>query len=249
MADAGAEAPRRVISLNGSWQIAAGLPDQQPAQFDRSIPVPGVVDMATPPFENVGRNTKFADDGGHKFLMIPDPHYRAFWYRRTFSVDGEVPPVAALKLAKAKFGTRVWLNGQHFGEHWPCYTPGYFDVREHLKGNGQSNELIVCVHADPLAVGDRVANGFDFEKHSYLAGIYDDVTLTLTGSPSIVNVQVVPEIDESTVRVVAEVLNAGDQAVVTDVAFGVRPYKQSQVMGQAKLTGVRLRHQRQFRRP
>ncbi len=210
-------------------------PDQQPAQFDRTIPVPGVVDMATPPFENVGRNTKFADDGGHKFIMIPDPHYRVFWYRRTFSVDGEVPPVAVLKLAKAKFGTRVWLNGHDLGKHWPCFTPGYFDVRKHLKGDGQSNELIVCVNADPLAVGDRVANGFDFEKRSYLAGIYDDVTLTLTGSPFVVNVQVVPEIDQSTVRVVAELRNTSDRGGGDRRRVRSPAVQQSQVVGQVKL--------------
>ncbi|PLC13874.1 hypothetical protein BV582_22770 [Bacillus paralicheniformis] len=196
--------------------------------------------MANPPFENVGQNTKFADDGGHKFLMVPDPHYRAFWYRRTFTVDGEVPPVAVLKIAKAKFGTRVWLNGEDVGEHWPCYTPGYFDVRQQLKGNGQSNELIVRVHADPLAVGDRVANGFDFEKHSYLAGIYDDVTLTLTGSPRVVNVQVVPEVDRGAARVVAELRNDGKQPVATGVAFEVRPYERSQVVGRVTLPDVRL---------
>jgi hypothetical protein len=239
-ADTAGEPPRRVISLNGPWQIAAGSPDQQPDQFDRTIPVPGVVDMATPPFENVGLNTQFADDGGHKFNMIPDPNYRAFWYRRTFSFDGDVPPVAVLKLAKAKFGSRVRLNGQKLGEHWPCYTPGYFDVREHLLGNGQSNELVVCVGADPLAVGDRAANGFDFEKHSYLAGIYDDVTLALTGSPYVVNVQVVPETGQSTARVVAELRNAGGQPVTTDVRFEVRPYRTTQVAGQAKLPDVQL---------
>ena len=240
LADHGAEAPRRVISLNGTWQIAAGSPDSRPVAFDRTIPVPGVVDMAIRPFENVGRNTKFADDGGHKFVMIPDANYRAFWYRRSFKLDGEVPSVAVLKLAKAKFGTRVWLNGQDVGEHCPCYTPGYFDVRGHLKGNGQDNELIVRIHADPLAVGDRAANGFDFEKQSYLAGIYDDVTLTLTGSPSIVNVQIVPELDTSTLRVVAELRNAGDRAAVSNVAFEVRPYRQSQIVGQVELSNVRL---------
>jgi beta-galactosidase/beta-glucuronidase len=239
-ADTDAEAPRRVVSLNGSWQIAAGGPDQQPAQFDRTIPVPGVVDMADPPFEKVGRNTQFADDGGHKFNMIRDPHYRGFWYRRTFTVDGDPPPVAVLKLAKAKFGAQVWLNGHDLGRHWPCYTPGYFDVRQYLNGDGQSNELIVFVGADPLAVGDRVANGFDFEKHSYLAGIYDDVTLTLTGSPCVVNVQVVPEIGESTARVVAELRNTGDRAAVTDVECEVRPYRGTAIAGQAKLAGVRI---------
>jgi len=240
MGGAGAEAPRRVVSLNGSWQIAAGSPDRQPARFTRTIPVPGVVDMATEPLENVGRNTVFADKGGHKFSMIPDPHYKAFWYRRTFSVDGAVPPVAVLKLAKAKFGTRVWINGHDLGAHWPCYTPGYFDVRKHLKGNGQSNELVVCVGAGPLSVGDRAANGYDFEKRSYLAGLYDDVTLILTGSPYVVNVQVVPEIQQMNARVVAELCNVNDQTVLTDVSFEVRPYGGSQIVGRTKIQAARL---------
>jgi len=215
MGDAAAEAPRRVVSLGGAWQIAAGSPEGQPAEFARTIPVPGVVDMAAPPFENVGRKTKFADEGGHKFTMVPDLHYRAFWYRRTFTVEGDVPAVAVLKLAKTKFGTRVWLNGHELGRHRPCFTPGYFDVRRRLKGGGQDNELIVCVGADPLSVGDHAANGYDFEKRSYLAGIYDDVTLTLTGSPYVVNVQVVPEIEESTARVVAEIGKRSDRPVAT----------------------------------
>jgi len=240
MAGAAAEAPRRVVSLGGTWQIAAGSPEAQPAEFARTIPVPGVVDMATPPFENVGRNTKFADEGGHKFTMVRDPHYQAFWYRRSFTVEGEVPAVATLKLAKAKFGTRVWLNGHELGRHWPCFTPGYFDVREHLKGNGRSNELVVCVGADPLSVGDHAANGYDFEKRTYLAGIYDDVTLTLTGSPYVAGVQAVPEIEQRSARVVAELRNGSDRPVKTDVRFEVRQYGNSQVVGEAKLQGVRL---------
>ncbi|MHC4404356.1 MAG: glycoside hydrolase family 2 TIM barrel-domain containing protein, partial [Planctomycetota bacterium] len=235
-----AEPPRKAISLNGTWQIASGSPDRRPEQFDRTIPVPGVVDMATPPFDNVGRNTRFADEGGHKFVMIDDPHYRAFWYRRTFTIQRDAPPVAVLKLAKAKFGTRVWLNGHDLGEHWPSFTPGYFDASEHLKGNGQTNELIVRVGADPLVIGDRAANGYDFEKASYLAGIYDDVELVLTGSPHVVNVQVVPEVEDATVRVVAELRNQSDRFVDTDVTLEVRPYRQAQTVGRVKLENVRI---------
>ncbi len=240
VADEAPTVPRRVISLNGTWQIAAGEPGQQPTRFDREIPVPGVVDMATPPFENIGRNTEFKDEGGHKFAMIPDPHYRAFWYRRVFSVEGPIPPMAVLKLAKSKFGTQIWLNGQNVGTHWPCFTPGYFNVGDSLRGDGHDNELLVCVRADPLSVGDRAANGFDFEKRSYLSGIYDDVTLTLSGSPYVVSVQVVPEIDRSTAHVVAELRNVGAEAVLTDVDFEVRPYQQDEVVGQATLSGVRI---------
>lgn len=239
-ADTGTMTERRVVSLNGIWEIAAGSPEQRPATFDHTIPVPGVVDMATPAFADVGRNTRFADDGGHKFELIPDPNYQAFWYRRGFSLDGAVPAVAVLKMAKAKFGARIWLNGREVGAHDPCFTPGYFDVAGHLKGNGETNELIVCVGADPLAVSDRAANGFDFEKHSYLAGIYDDVTLSLSGSPYVVGVQVVPEIGQQTARVVAELRNSTDKAVVSDVVFEVRPYRQTQVVGQIEVAGVRF---------
>ena len=239
-ADGGGRSSRQVISLDGTWQIAAGSPDERPATFDREIPVPGVVDMAQPPFPNLGLNTVFRDEGGHKFALIPDPHYKAFWYRRTFVVDGKIPSTAVLKLAKAKFGSRVWLNGHEVGEHWPSFTPGYFDVAKHLKGSGEENELVVRVGVDPLFVGDRAANGYDFEKRSYLAGIYDSVSLILCGAPHVVNVQVVPEIEASTARVLAEVCNTGESAVVTDVVFDVQPYDGRNGLWQAKVPAVKL---------
>jgi hypothetical protein len=45
---------RQVISLDGTWQIAEGMRDRMPSRFDHQIPVPGLADMARPPFENVG---------------------------------------------------------------------------------------------------------------------------------------------------------------------------------------------------
>jgi hypothetical protein len=35
---------------------------------------------------------------------------QAFWYHRMFSVDGPVPVVAILKIHKARYGTKVYLN-------------------------------------------------------------------------------------------------------------------------------------------
>src|ERR1035438_10808804 len=37
---------RSMISLDGTWQIAEGGFDTIPAQFDRHLPVPGLVDLA-----------------------------------------------------------------------------------------------------------------------------------------------------------------------------------------------------------
>ena len=46
-----AESLRTTVSLNGSWQIAEGTMATPPSTFSRTVPVPGLVDMATPAFE------------------------------------------------------------------------------------------------------------------------------------------------------------------------------------------------------
>ena len=44
-----APSPRRTLSLDGVWQIAEGKMDQPPAQFERTVPVPGLASLASPP--------------------------------------------------------------------------------------------------------------------------------------------------------------------------------------------------------
>ncbi|MHC4508647.1 MAG: glycoside hydrolase family 2 protein [Planctomycetota bacterium] len=178
--------PRRVISLDGTWDIAQGSMDSIPARFEHQVPVPGLVDMARPSFGEVGRKSE---------------KRQAFWYRRTFAVDTRIPAVAILKIHKAKYGTKVWLNGQVVGEHLPCFTPALLDVKKFLKGAGEQNELIVRVGADRESRPTDVPSGWDFEKYLYIPGIYDSVELILTGWPYIVNVQTVPDVPNGKVRV------------------------------------------------
>ena len=104
---------RRVISLDGAWDIAEGKMEQAPTEFAHRVPVPGLVDMAEPAFAEVGQKSALR---------------QAFWYRRSFRIDGPVPAVALLKIAKAAYGTRVVLNGKPLGDHLPSFTPGYFDL-------------------------------------------------------------------------------------------------------------------------
>jgi beta-galactosidase/beta-glucuronidase len=178
--------PRRVISLDGAWDIAEGSMDSVPARFTHKVPVPGLVDMAKPSFEEVGKKSEKRE---------------AFWYRRTFTLDGAVPPAAILKIHKARYGTKVWLNGQVAGEHLPCFTPAHLDVRQFLKGEGQENELIIRVGADRESRPTDVPSGWDFEKYLYIPGIYDSVELILTRTPHVVNVQTVPDPAIGSVRV------------------------------------------------
>ena len=163
-----AAGPRRVVSLDGQWQIAKGASAQIPEAFDRVVPVPGLADMAEPPFERVG----FASDMG-----------KDFWYRRTFSIDGPVPAVALLKLNKAKYGTHVYLNGEHIGDHLPSYTPSYFDVQPYLRGEGRANELVIRIGAFITSLPRTMVEGGDGEKYRYIPGIYDSVQLILTQPP------------------------------------------------------------------
>jgi len=183
---------RVVVDLDGTWQIAQGSMDTARDSFEGEVPVPGLVDMAEPAFEEVGTKSE---------------KRQAFWYRRTFTVDVPIPDVAILKIHKAKYGTKVFLNGSLVGEHLPCFTPALLDVKSFLKGSGEQNELVVRVGADRESLPEGMPTGWDFEKYLYIPGIYDSVQLILTGSPHIANVQTVPDIASGRVKVVAEIEN------------------------------------------
>jgi len=185
-------APRRVIRLDGDWQIVQGSMEQIPKHFDRKVPVPGLADMAQPAFEKVG----FKND-----------KREAFWYRRTFTVEGEIPAIALLKVNKAKYGTRVYLNGKLVGDHLPCYTPSYFDVTKFLLASGARNEIIIRVGAYIESIRRTMIGGGDVEKYRYIPGIYDSVELILTNPPYFQWVQTAPNPADHTVQVVAKLLN------------------------------------------
>ncbi len=186
------------MALDGTWQVAEGGMDGIPTVFDRDVPVPGLVDLAKPAFVEPGPRVA---DGSLKARAqnLKDPRRDAFWYRRTFQYDGPVPAVARLKVGKAMFGTRVFLNGKLLGDHAPCFTPGWFDAREALKVG--ANELIIRVGADRAAIEGRAQSAHDGEKIRYIPGIFDSVELVLSGSPHIVNVQAVPDIERQSVTV------------------------------------------------
>ena len=195
---ADAPAPRRVISLDGTWQVEQGGMESPPEVFSHTVAVPGLLDMAQPAFAEVGVKSSLR---------------QAFWYRRDFTLDGPVSRVATLKVHKACYGTRVYLNGAFVGEHLPCFTPGVFNVRDHLRGNGKKNRLMICVGTRE-SLPKNIYPGIDGERTKYIPGIYDSVELILSGTPHIESVQAVPELDAKSVRVVATLSTAGEPGAV-----------------------------------
>ena len=166
-----------------------------PTSFGHTAPVPGLVDMSEPPFADVG---------------VDSSHREAFWYRRHFVIDGAVPAVALLKIHKAKYGMRVFLNGAFVADHLPCFTPAILDVRDKLKGGSGQNELVIRVGATRSSLPKTIVNGFDSEKQRYIPGLYDSVELMLGGEPFIQEVQAVPDIDKRQVRMVVTINNSSN---------------------------------------
>jgi hypothetical protein len=198
---------RERLLLDGRWQIAEGSMETMPSEFPSMVPVPGLVDLAVPAFEEVG---------------IESERREAFWYRKTFTLDGPLPETARLKIHKAKFGAVVFVNGTKVGEHLPCFTPGYFEVSDLLYGNGAENEIVVRVGATEKQLPDHVPYGFDFEKEKYIPGIFDSVELVLTSNPRVGNIQVVPNPGKNKVAVQVEIVNDASVKKVFDVSYTVR---------------------------
>jgi beta-galactosidase/beta-glucuronidase len=219
---AGNSSSRRIISLDGRWEIAEGGMDSAPRSFEHKVPVPGLVDMAKPSFDEVGKKSD---------------KRQAFWYRRTFTVEGQIPDVAILKIHKAKYGTKVFLNGNFVGEHLPCFTGALLDVKKFLKGSGEQNELIIRVGANRECLPEGMPTGWDFEKYLYIPGIYDSVELILTGKPYIVNVQTVPDISADKVRVVTEVQWPAGSGHAS-MAYEVTEVSTGKLVGAVKSDGI-----------
>lgn len=229
----GKSGQRETISLNGTWQIAEGKKDIMPPVYNHTITVPGLVTLAEPEFENAAPPVpdRYSDRNPNKYYPQQDSIRDAYWYRKMVTISKNIPEVALLKVGKAMFGTKVFVNGTFVGEHLPSFTPGYFDLKKFLvKGE---NELLIAVGSCRNSLPSDVPDGFDYEKVRYISGIYDNVELILSGTPYIKNVQVAPDVKNMQARVQALLINPGE-ANNSEVTFIVKESKSGLVAGEYK---------------
>lgn len=195
---------RKEISLNGSWEIA--LSDTgalMPSVFPARIPVPGLVDMASPGIDS--QDTVYQNS--------------VYWYRRTFALHDLKSQIIQLKINKSCYHTHVYINGKLVGENVYSFTPSLFDIKPSLNEDGLDNEIVIAVGCRNN-LPDTVTNGWDFEKIKYTPGIYDDVKIIQSGFPHINNIQVVPDIEKKQVRVLAEIHS--DKRLRASIRYTVR---------------------------
>lgn len=213
---------RNIISLNGVWQITDGGKDIVPALFDHTITVPGLITLAKPAFKNPAPpvpDRLTIDKKLELFYHQKDSLRETYWYHRKFNIEKDIPGVVLLKVGKAMFGTRVYLNGTFAGEHLPCFTPGYFDLGKSIRKG--ENDLVIAVGASRSSLPSDMPDGFDYEKERYISGIFDNVELILSNTPYIQSVQVAPDIEKKAARIQTKILSH-DKSPSSRVAFLIR---------------------------
>ncbi len=235
-------AQRTTIPLDGPWQIADSVTSTQPKVFDHVVPVPGLAHSAKPAFQDIdlfdsrehivnlvraGTLPKSAlvDNAG-----VPHQKRNYFWYRRTFTIKAP-EAVAILRINKAQFGAAAWVNGMAVGEHLPCFTAAYMDI-SHAIRTGE-NEVVIRIGAHPGVLPPDVSAGSDFEKVRWTPGVYDDVSVLLSGNPVIETIQVAPHILPKSITVETRIRNYGTQPVRFPVRFSVHSWKQARAIGRA----------------
>ena len=243
-------AQRTTLSLDGQWEIAdsveAGTP---PATYSHKAPVPGLAHSAAPGFQDVDEfeSRQLIQNRVSRGLApasalvsnagISRQERNWFWYRRRFDVPA-VRSVATLRINKAQFGAAVWLNGEKVGEHLPCFTAAVFDVSGKLRQG--SNEIVVRVGAHPGVLPSTVSAGTDFEKNRWTPGIYDSVSLALSGNPAIETMQVAPSRDLRSITVQTKLRNHTAQPVAVALTQAVHGWKSDAVVAAAPVMHFQL---------
>ncbi len=217
-------AAQQHISLNGTWQIAQGSALTAPDNFGATIPVPGLVDLATPAFTEVGIRSKQRE---------------AFWYKRTFKMlAGKLPQIVRLKINKAMYGARVLINGMVVADRMENFVPLEVNIREALKTDGSDNEIMIRVLANRSDVPLQVISGRDLERVKYQPGIFDDVSLLCSGTPVIQRVQVVPNINDGSAGFQVLLVNDNGKQTSSPVKFIIKEKASGKIVTEQTIAPV-----------
>jgi hypothetical protein len=173
---------RDTLSLNGNWQFDQTENAFPPAQFTRTIPVPGLIHLAVPAiadYEAFFRKPEGVTFSQHHSVESRNYTPKYSWYRRTFTVPaGRQGSEAVITLRKSQYVTRVFINGMEVGSSMECYTPIEFPITKYLKASAENEVLIVV--GDRAWLPSQAAGSIDKEKVNYLPGLWDDVFVTFT---------------------------------------------------------------------
>jgi len=201
------------IDLNGTWKLHPGK--RYPSGWNHQIEVPSLVDTAAP-------QLRWKD-------------YDYFWYRTDFilpEIDEQNHLI--LQLEQVKYGTEVYVNGQFCGEDIPCYTSQEFDITGYVDTNTRNTIDIRVGQKQTLPWYSAVGN--DYEKASFIPGIWGDVSLHIHRSGRLRWVQTLPDLDGSQVRLNIEMENFTSQQQDYRIEYRIREKSSGELVGADKIS-------------
>ncbi len=176
------------MALNGTADFEQTTDAYPPKSFTRKIPVPGLIDLATPK----------TDEYDKYFDGTYTPKYN--WYRFNFKLQpNQTRRYAILKMLKSRFSTVVYLNGYECGSYKQNNTPIDCNLTPYINKTG-NNELLIRVADRPLSPTDA-ATGYDREKYTNIAGIWDDIKIDFMGPVVVHRALVLPNLEDEKVQV------------------------------------------------
>ncbi len=181
------------INLNGLWDYVICPKGQLVDKYDGKILVPFCVESSLSGVQKyVGKDNEL-------------------WYQREF----EVPSKWNGKRILLHFGAvdwkcDVWVNDIKVGSHTGGYTPFSMDITQALKKKG--NVLKVRVW-DPTDQGEQPCGKQHVKPHGIwytpVTGIWQTVWLEVVANETYIeNLKIIPDIDNHTVIVIPEIVNA-----------------------------------------
>ncbi len=208
--------PLTEISLNGrDWQVLPLMPREWEWRRVWENPT-ALTPVLWIPAQVPGTVQEDAVEAG----LIPDPDFglnsracewtseRDWVYVKRFATP-DLPPGGLVRLhfEGVDYACHVFLNGRHLGDHEGMYDAFEFDVTGVLAADGM-NELVVVVEHAPREVGQigrtsevklwkaRFAYDWDWCTRLVPIGIFDSVSLLVTGRAYLADVQVTPRLSD-----------------------------------------------------
>ncbi|HEY5464981.1 MAG TPA: sugar-binding domain-containing protein [Hanamia sp.] len=192
-------------NLNGLWQYQPGTSENETlpeGKLSGTILVPFPVESA---------------------LSGVMEHHERLWYKRSFTIPKEWNGERILlHFGAVDFESEVFINGKSVGVHKGGYDPFSYDITDYLTRNG-TQQIAVRVY-DPTDKG-----GFPRGKQSLhpggimytpTTGIWQTVWMEPVPSTRIDDIKIVPDIDQSVLKLNVNTDNTEDANVVVKIMDG-----------------------------
>ena len=191
------------LNLNGLWDYAIRPKGQWVDKYDGKILVPFCVESSLSGVQKyVGKDNEL-------------------WYQREF----EVPSKWKDKRVLLHFGAvdwkcDIWVNDIKVGSHTGGYTPFSMDITQALKKKG--NKLMVRVW-DPTDQGEQPCGKQHVKPHGIwytpVTGIWQTVWLEPVNENHIVDLKIVPDIDNHKVNIKPGISNTSNDFTVEVIIY------------------------------